>query len=158
MVTKIKATAPAPDRRSALRYRLAGLFAHDGRLRLCANGLASRAKVMRIGVPAARRPHEAKGEAAPMIRRFGVRARSPPPPCRIIFATRRAIRLREAFELPGTPIRITLAREGQSVRAQRKRPIVSEEAGEAIAQSAARSGAVRRLFFVTSSSTCSHSA
>ena len=30
----------APDRRSALRHRLAGVVAHDGRLRLCANGLA----------------------------------------------------------------------------------------------------------------------
>ena len=41
----------APARRSALRCRLGGLSAHDGRLRLCANGLAFSRKVMRTGVP-----------------------------------------------------------------------------------------------------------
>ncbi|MHC2894671.1 hypothetical protein ACVIU4_005825 [Bradyrhizobium barranii subsp. barranii] len=40
-----------PDRRSASRRRLAGIVAHDGRLRLWAKGLAFSRKVMRTGVP-----------------------------------------------------------------------------------------------------------
>ena len=50
MVTKMKAAAPL--RTGGVVGGARGrLFAHDGRLRLCANGLAFSRSVIRIGVP-----------------------------------------------------------------------------------------------------------
>ena len=51
MVTKMKATAAPRAHRRRLGDALGRLLAHDGRLRLWANGLAFSRSVIRTGVP-----------------------------------------------------------------------------------------------------------